>query len=467
MNRRQFLSRVSLATALVAMPFSVWAKARPRLTIPPLIEAGKGRPVRIDFRPTQMQFEAGKSVIMWGANGQYFAPTVRMKSGDFIKLTYINSLPEVISVNIQGLLAPTEMIGSSHRVLSVNQSWSPVVHVTQSPSTCWYYADTLLHAGSQLQRGLAGLWIIEPTSAKTAPNLPNRYGVNDIPLILQDHIISKNGQPQITPQIAPFLGKRLFVNGQENPFIELAQGWVRLRIVNASLSRRYFLRLDNGDPLYWIATGMGTFARPVEREVVPLAPNERVEVLVNLRGNSPISLISGEKNDIFYKIGRLFTNDEQLIDNVILEMRPTGLSPVLDTLPSLPERDITQFHLTVSQTRHFQLRPKDRLINRQRFDPARIDFEAKLGSVERWFVSSNQEIGFTLQGAKFVVETCDGQAEPMAMLAWQDTVWLERDQTVTLLVKFEHHATKMLPFIFGVSDFVLRDKGAMGQFIVK
>ncbi|MDQ6568687.1 MAG: cell division protein FtsQ, partial [Haemophilus parahaemolyticus] len=51
--------------------------------------------------------------------------------------------------------------------------------------------------------------------------------------------------------------------------------------------------------------------------------------------------------------------------------------------------------------------------------------------------------------------------------AWKDTVWLPKDQEVTLLVKFEHEANNELPFAFGVSDLMLRDRGAMGQFTVE
>ncbi|AIZ80124.1 multicopper oxidase domain-containing protein [Actinobacillus equuli] len=466
LTRRQLLKRSALAGAMLSAPNTLFAVERQPLRIPPIIEVGRGRPVRLDLRPAQTQFNKGKLVDVWGVNGQYLAPTVRVKSDNFVKLTYVNNLPQQVSINIQGLLAPTEMIGSAHRKLAPKSSWSPILSIHQPACTCWYHADTMLNSAFQLYRGLAGLWIIEDANSKTA-SLPNKYGVNDIPLVLQDQHINKDGIQLLDLNQKQFFGKRLFVNGQESAYHNVARGWVRLRIVNASLSRAYELRLDNDKPLHVIATGMGMLAEPVEMPSVTLAPSARIEVLVDLNDGKTVSLISGQKRDIFYKAKSLFADNNDLVDNVILELRPEGMASVFTTKPSLPVFDLDSFQLKITQERRIALRPLDRLINQQRFDPKRIDFTIKQGSVERWYITSNEAVGFTLQGAKFIVETRDRKREPHKQLAWQDTVWLEKDQEVTLLVRFDHLASDQLPFTFGVSDFMLRDRGAMGQFTVE
>lgn len=466
LSRRQFLTRSSWVGAMAFTPFPLFAKNRPALIIPPLIDVGRGKPIRLEFRSAQTQFEANKLVEVWGVNGQYLAPTVRVKSGDFVKLTYSNSLPQPLSVNIQGLQAPTEMIGSNHRTLSPNSSWSPILSVHQPACSCWYHADTMLNASFQLYRGVAGLWLIEDTESRNA-KLPNKYGVNDIPLILQDQLLNKDGVQVLDSHANQFFGKRLFVNGKASPYFNVPRGWVRLRVVNASLSRAYDLRLDNAKPLYLIATGVGMLAQPLEMSAVPLAPSERVELLVDLSEGETVSLISGEKQDLLYSVKQLFSDDDELVDNVIVELRPEGLPSALSQTPSLPPFDLDQFKLKISQERKFVLRPLDRLINGQRFDPKRIDVVAKQGSVERWYLTSNHPIGFTLQGAKFIVETNNRQKTPHKQLAWRDTVWLEADQETTILVKFEHRSSEQLPFSFGVSDFMLRDRGAMAQMVVE
>ncbi|WP_373778985.1 multicopper oxidase domain-containing protein [Glaesserella sp.] len=464
-SRRQFLKRTSLAGVVALAPKPLLAKERAALSIPPLIDIGRGRPIRLDFRAAQAQFDKGKLVDVWGANGRYLAPTVRVKSGDFVRLTYINSLPQAINIHIQGLLAPTEMVGSVQRKLEPSTSWSPILSVNQPACTCWYHADTLFNSAFQVYRGLAGFWFIEDNESRKA-QLPNQYGVNDIPLILQDQQINKNGVQVLNTQSSQFFGKRLFVNGQESPYFNAPRGWVRLRLVNASLSRTYDLRLDNGKPLYQIGTGLGMFAEPIEMEHILLAPSERVELLVDLNDGEKVSLMSGEERGFFYSVGQFFSDDNDLQDNVVLELRPEGLPSALNTTPQLPPFNLEQFALKVTTERKLTLRPTDRLINQQRFDPKRIDFEVEKGSVERWYIRSNEAIGFTLQGAKFIIETRNREKMPHNQLAWRDTVWIEKDQEVTLLIKFEHSASEKLPFTFGVSDLMLKDRGCLGQFTV-
>lgn len=208
------------------------------------------------------------------------------------------------------------------------------------------------------------------------------------------------------------------------------------------------------------------YANPLEVESVPLAPSERVEILVDLNDGEKVSLITGEKRSILYAVGQFFQDDNELADNVVLEMQPEGLPSALAVEPKLPEFDVSEFNLSIAQERKFELRVQDYLINRQRFDPKRIDAEVKLGSVERWYISATQSVGFTLQGAKFVIETRNRKKLPHKQLAWQDTVWIEQDEEVTLLIKFDNAATAALPFSFGASDFNLRDRGCMGQFTV-
>lgn len=459
-SRRQLFKRIGYAALFGLLSKRALTKERPVLTIPPLIDVGKGRPVRLDFRPAQTQFNIGKLVEVWGANGHYLAPTVRVKSGDFVKLTCHNQLPQALSINIQGLMTSSEVIGSTHQQIAPQENWSPIIPINQPACSAWYHANTMLNSAFQLYRGIAGLWIIEDNeSYKTT--LPNKYGINDIPLILQDQLINQNGIQALDNKAVQFFGKRLFVNGQENPFIEVARGWVRLRVVNASLSRQYDLQLDNGKPLYVLANGIDTFSELKESSVVHLAPSQRVELLIDLSEEETVSLISGGKRGFFYDIEQLFQNNDELKDNVVLEMRAVGLPSALQTKPVIPMRTKEQVDEKIAQERHFHLRPFDFLINKQRFDPKRIDFTAKKGSTERWSVISNEAIRFTLQGAKFFVK---GEEEGEI---WQDSVWLEKDKETILFVKFEHTAPSHLPFTFGVSDFMLRDRGCIGQFTVE
>src|ERR1035437_5323297 len=80
-------------------------------------------------------------------------------------------------------------------------------------------------------------------------------------------------------------GDLVTVNVQVNPPIRIQQdGWLRLRILNASSSRFYRLRLEE-HPLYLIAVDGGALPSPEERDEILLTPGERIEVMV--RGARP------------------------------------------------------------------------------------------------------------------------------------------------------------------------------------
>ncbi|STY59488.1 Cell division protein FtsP precursor [Mannheimia haemolytica] len=66
----------------------------------------------------------------------------------------------------------------------------------------------MLNSAFQVYRGLAGLWMIEDEQSKKA-TLPNKYGVNDIPLILQDQLLNKDGVQVLDKNTSQFFGKAI------------------------------------------------------------------------------------------------------------------------------------------------------------------------------------------------------------------------------------------------------------------
>ena len=102
LSRRQLLKTTAISTALAATPQSVLAASREKLTIPPLMEAKRGRPNILNMEETGYKLDGSHSVSVWGFNGNYLGPTIRIKSGSFAKLNYHNNLPQSIALSIQG-----------------------------------------------------------------------------------------------------------------------------------------------------------------------------------------------------------------------------------------------------------------------------------------------------------------------------------------------------------------------------
>lgn len=463
-SRRLFCKTTLISTALAAMPMPVWAADRPPLKIPPLIESRRGKPVLLGMESTQVQLSDNKLVEVWGFNGQYLGPTVKVKKGDFVKLSYHNKLPQPVSMNIQGLQLASELMGGIARHFKSGESWSPILPITQSAATCYYHACTLAHSAYQNYRGLVGLWLIEDDDSRKA-QLPQKYGVDDIPLILQDLQLNGEGTQLFHQNDPHFFGNRLFVNGQEAPYLNVQRGWVRLRILNASISRPFELRFDDNREMLIIARDQGFLPQSQSVKSVFIGMGERVELLVDLNEGENVTLIAGEQRGFMDKVRLFFNADNQLLDNTVLELRPQGLMSAFNNKPSSQFINNVQHATTIAQERTFELDAINAMINQKRFDPRRIDVNAKLGSTERWTITASEPTGFRIQGAKFIVESVNEQMTEDRELVWKDTVWI--NGKVRLLVTFENLSSNMQPFIFGTSDLMLADKGAIGLIVVQ
>ncbi|BFU62107.1 MULTISPECIES: multicopper oxidase domain-containing protein [Rodentibacter] len=466
LSRRQLLKTTVISTALAAVPIPLMAASRPQLVIPPLIEARRGRPIILTMEEMGYKLDGQHQVSVWGFNGNYLGPTIKIKSGSFAKLNYHNKLPQHVSLSIQGLQASGELFGGAARILKKGESWAPIVPIDQPAATCWYRSATLANSAYQTYRGLVGMWLIDDEQSLKS-SLPRKYGVDDIPLILQDMELNGDGLQLFKQNQPHFVGNRLLVNGVEAPYLDVPRGWVRLRLVNASLARAYDLRLDNDQDITVIAKDLGFLPQGKVVKSFVLAPGERTEILIDLSEGDGTSLIAGHKRGVFDKIKSVFSSSAELADNTVLELRPQGALSVFTQKMNIQfDTDaVSMLKAHIVQEREFVLDVTNGLINQKRFDPRRVDVVARQGTVERWTLSASLPVGFSIQGAKFIVESDENGASKESELAWKDTVWV-RGKT-QILVRFDQLSSNTYPFIFGSSNLMLADMGCIGVMIVQ
>ena len=264
-----------------------------------------------------------------------------------------------------------------------------------------------------------------------------------------------------------FVGNRLLVNGIEAPYLNVVRGWVRLRLLNASLARAYDLRLDNEQNMLLIAKDLGFLPKAKSIQSVILAPGERVEVLINMSEVDSVSLIDGKKRGVLDKVKNIFSSGDDLLDNTVIELRAQGEATVFSkTLNLTFDTDAPEMLVQpIAQIREFNIDVTNGLINQRRFDPRRIDVVVRKGTVERWILNANLPVGFTIQGAKFVVESQDDHIYQADELAWKDTVWVKGKTHI--LVRFDQVSSNNYPFLFGVSNLMLADMGCIGVMVVQ
>lgn len=466
LSRRQFIQASGLVLCAGAVPLRAEASTtQTLLPIPPLLESRRGQPLFLTLQRAHWAFMDNRKASVWGVNGIYLGPTVRVYRGDDVKLIYSNRLTEPVSMTISGLQVPGTLMGGAARMMSPNVDWSPVVPIRQAAATCWYHANTPNRMAPHVYNGLAGLWLVEDEISKNLP-LPNHYGVDDFPLIIQDKRLDNFGTPVYDPPAqGGFIGDTLLVNGVQNPYVEVSRGWVRLRLLNASNSRRYQLQLSDGRPISVIAGDQGFLPAPVAVQQLSLAPGERREVLIDMSNGGEVSLTAGEAAGMMDRLRGLFEPSNLLVSTQVLTLKPTGLLPLVTD--NLPMRLLLDQLLdgNVSRSREFRLGDKMAGINGTIWDMNRIDVQTQQGAWERWTIHADTPQAFHIQGVQFLVKRVNG-AQPMAEdRGWKDTVWVDGD--VELLVYFNQVSSEHFPFLFYSQTLEMADRGSTGQFVVQ
>jgi blue copper oxidase len=431
------------------------------LSIPPLApsrpDGAGGRVFDLRAQFGQRDFGFGGTTRTWGFNGDYLGPTLRARRGERVTVNVVNDLDEETTVHWHGMHLPARMDGGPHQPVRPGATWSPTWTIDQPAATLWYHPHphgrTLEHVG----RGRAGLFILDDDDP-VQRRLPHDYGVDDIPVVVQDVDIHN---AQIRPKKT---GKQLLVNGTYEPYLEVSTDRVRLRLLNAAVSRTFSFGLADERPVQLVATDGGLLAAPATVTRVQLSPGERAEVVVPVRPGERV-VLRGFPPDLGDSITSRFTDGGRDQFDV-LELRaaatPRPTPRVPAELAALPRLDPA----AAVATRTFQLNGTD--INGESMDLGRIDEVVETGTTEVWHVRNGdgQRHNFHVHGVHFQVLDVDGAPPPAALRGWKDTVFLPGNSQVRIVVRFGDHADPDTPYMYHCHLLMHEDSGMMGQFVV-
>jgi FtsP/CotA-like multicopper oxidase with cupredoxin domain len=268
-----------VVVAVVAVGFAFYTTAdtstvgelqfRNELTIPPLVkptvDEDGGKVFRLVLQRGRSDILPGKTTETWGANGPYLAPTLRASRGDRVQMQVQNGLPESTTIHWHGMHLPAHADGNTHQPIATGATWSPAWTIDQPAATLWYHPHPHARTGEHVYRGVTGMFILDDPKAEQLA-LPDRYGVDDIPVVIQDKKFKDDGALDSAPgAISPagLLGDHILVNGTHDPHLKVSTKRVRLRLLNASGARVYNVGLGDDRPFHLIATDSGLLERPV------------------------------------------------------------------------------------------------------------------------------------------------------------------------------------------------------------
>ena len=488
LNRRSLLAGAAVIGAGAFVTRSLWdasaAAATPQcLRIPDLLDARKlANSVSLEVQAGNTEFFPGRASKTQGYNGSYLGPTIRVNRGDEVEIAVTNALKEDTTVHWHGLLIPAEFDGSPHQLIQPGITWRPRLLILQPAATLFYHPHVHGRTGAQVYSGLAGLLLVTDDEER-ALGLPSEYGVDDLPLVLQDRLF-EDGQLVLPEGMMTVMqGKRgntTLVNGTPNAFARVPGRLVRLRLVNGSNARIFDLSFDDQRTFHWIASEGGLLEEPVQMRSLTLAPGERAEILVDFSDGRGVALRTAPDTNLPMMMGQiprvrsLATEIFGGGDEVVLHFEPTGRQD-----PALPpSRLISRQGVNASQAtkrRQFVLgmgmggmmgggmgSAGGMTINGRPFEMDRIDEQVALGDAEIWEVSGEMmSHPFHIHGVQFEVLSRNG-GKPIARDAgMRDTVLVR--EPVELLVRFTQPAVKA-PFMYHCHILEHEDNGMMGQF---
>ncbi|NLS55037.1 multicopper oxidase CueO [Hafnia alvei] len=298
MLRRDFIKLTAMLGASSALPF--WSRAafaadHPALPIPALLTPDAAGKIALNVQTGSMKWKAGMQTPTWGINGPLLGPAMRLQRGKDVAINVTNALPEATTMHWHGMEIPGTSDGGPQAVIEPGKVWTAAFKVDQPATTAWFHPHTHGLTGRQVAMGLGGLIIIDDEESAKLP-LPKEWGVDDVPVILQDKRLDAKGnidyQLDIMTAAVGWFGDMMLTNGAVYPQHLAPRGWLRLRFLNGCNARSLNLATSDGRPLYVVGSDGGLLGEPVKLTELPILMGERFEVLVDTRDGKAFDIIT-------------------------------------------------------------------------------------------------------------------------------------------------------------------------------
>lgn len=491
-NRRKLLAGATASG--LTMPFLLKATlaAESGLPLPiPSVVSLDGTGNSVDAIYGSHSFLANGNTRTMGYGQDYLGPVLRMKRGQTSKISVGNKTNNPITAHWHGLHVPGKVDGGPQLAFGPGETWSPELDIDQPAATLWYHSHVHGQTADQVYAGLAGMIILDDPDAGS-DGLPDTYGVDDIPLIVQDKAFNDDASLLYVKRgpslMHGFRAGQILVNGAIRPSASVPSGLVRFRLLNASNARIYTFRFEDNRSFHQVASDGGLLGAPSKMSSLVLAPAERAEIVVDFSDGKAARLVSlpdannpmggGMMGGMMSRMmggdtgepEPVTSNDEFEIMTFDVDQQKLG---AVRTLPTTFASAPKPLFGEPVRRRRFELNMHtsgggmmgNMGINDKPMSMDRIDERVRLGETEIWEVFANEmEHPFHIHGTSFQVLSHNGVAVDMATTGLKDVFLV--NGIAELLVQFNKPADEQTPYMFHCHILEHEDAGMMGQFTV-
>ena len=376
----------------------------------------------------ETQLLPGRKTKTWGYNQSLLGKTIIFKRGKTIHLKFTNNLPVLTTYHLHGLNVPGDVDGGCHTPWYPGETKTVSFKCNQPASTCWLHAHPCPSTAEQVWHGLAAAIVILDQNEERLP-IPHHYGVDDVPLILQDRRFHKDNQWHYLEDYNPdgVQGPTPMIDGTLNPYFDVTTQKVRFRLLDGANRREWRLHFSNDLQFTQIGGDGSLLPHPVKLTKLMITCAERAEILVDFSQYKPgdtVKLYCDQTPIVTFKIHKFAKDNSKL---------PATLAKI----PNPPVTKGTPIRKVVMNgTDEFVA------INNKKFNMQRIDTIQTMGKVEYWDVTNANKCchgmlhPYHMHGCQFRVVSRNGHAPYPNEHGLKDTISVNPGETVRLKVWF-------------------------------
>ncbi|MET9211430.1 MULTISPECIES: multicopper oxidase family protein [unclassified Nocardia] len=361
-----------------------------------------------------------------GYNGStYLGPTIEHRAGTPLRLRFANRMSAhplaadmdttlhgvaesfraapPSSLHLHGGVTPPDSDGHPEQLVYPGGDLDHDFPLAQDAGHLWYHDHAMGITRVNVYAGLAGMLLLRDDVDTGAPGNPLGLpaGEFEVPLVLQEKLFTADGRQSVrsTPVVPQgrweggAVGDVGVVNGKIWPYLPVARGLYRFRMLNAASFSVWNLFFGNRMRFWVIGTEHGLLDAPVPVHELRLAPGERVDVLVDFAGLAPgetVELCNDEApvfqaavlGEVAMPVFCQFRVQDRpgFAGGVPERLRGGGSRPAV--LPALETPTVVR-QVTVSQPYELRVPPAIMSLNNLTFASPDIE-RPRQGTVEQW-----------------------------------------------------------------------------------
>ncbi|MFG2949638.1 multicopper oxidase family protein [Streptomyces adustus] len=373
---------------------------------------------------------AGRDLWALTYNGMYMPPTLRLRPGDRMEVSFENRLGQQTNLHVHGMhVSPAGDSDNIFLTVEPGKTFTYRYDFPKSlePGTYWYHPHPHTLSAGQTAGGMAGLIVVDGLDRYLPAAL---RGITERVVALKDFQLV--GDEVKTANLKIGAPTTRTVNGQLDPRIRIRPGETQLwRLANIGANIFYKVQLP-GTRFHVVAQDGYPVNRVYSVDSLVIPAGARYDVLVQ----GPKAGVS-ELRTLPYNTGKA---GNQFPLATLATVRSEGEPVRPADLPTnfAPLDDLGKESVAGRKTVTFTENKAGTVfyINHKLFDHHRVDFRAKLNTVEEWTIKndSDEVHSFHVHTNDFQVMSING--EPQTNYGFQDTVDVPPRGNMVVRIRF-------------------------------